>query len=316
MLLVAQYEVGAPRLQPATTSGTRCCWLARWRSIGGRLYHVIDQWDRSTAQDPLWRSCRHTPALGCTAVLPGPIWASSSTRAGRRSAALSASTSSLPARLFAQGIARWGNFFNQELYGPPTDLPWGIAIDCAHRVAEWPCSLYPRSDDRLPSALLLRVGARHPGRLRRAVHLAPLPAPSCSLATSPPFWGIWYGSDTSLPGDLPRRLELDFQWHPNGPDHRHRADIVGIIWIIYNHRRGKEPYPYPGADQATPPPARSRSPKTKTRASRTTSPMRTRRAMRPRTMKTRSRELSGRRSRSRGRRRGRRPQDPPSRPSA
>jgi phosphatidylglycerol:prolipoprotein diacylglycerol transferase len=39
----------------------------------------------------------------------------------------------VPGTLFAQGIARWGNFFNQELYGPPTDLPWAIAIDAAHR---------------------------------------------------------------------------------------------------------------------------------------------------------------------------------------
>ena len=40
-----------------------------------------------------------------------------------------------------------GNFFNQELYGPPTNLPWGIAIDCAHRVVEYPCSQYPGGDD-------------------------------------------------------------------------------------------------------------------------------------------------------------------------
>ena len=34
-----------------------------------------------------------------------------------------------PALLIAQAIGRWGNFINQELYGPPTDLPWGILID-------------------------------------------------------------------------------------------------------------------------------------------------------------------------------------------
>jgi prolipoprotein diacylglyceryl transferase len=32
-----------------------------------------------------------------------------------------------------QAIGRWGNFVNQELYGPPTDLPWGIPIDANHR---------------------------------------------------------------------------------------------------------------------------------------------------------------------------------------
>lgn len=34
----------------------------------------------------------------------------------------------------AQAIGRWGNYFNQELYGQPTQLPWGIYIDPAHRL--------------------------------------------------------------------------------------------------------------------------------------------------------------------------------------
>ncbi len=34
-----------------------------------------------------------------------------------------------PTLLLAQAIGRWGNFINQELYGPPTQLPWGILID-------------------------------------------------------------------------------------------------------------------------------------------------------------------------------------------
>jgi len=38
-----------------------------------------------------------------------------------------------PALLLGQAIGRWGNFFNQELYGPPTTLPWGIKIDEFHR---------------------------------------------------------------------------------------------------------------------------------------------------------------------------------------
>jgi len=41
----------------------------------------------------------------------------------------------MPGLALAQAIGRWGNFFNQELYGPPTNLPWGIYIDPAHRLA-------------------------------------------------------------------------------------------------------------------------------------------------------------------------------------
>jgi phosphatidylglycerol:prolipoprotein diacylglycerol transferase len=42
-----------------------------------------------------------------------------------------------PALLIAQAIGRWGNFFNQELYGPPTTLPWGLAIDQYHRYGDF-----------------------------------------------------------------------------------------------------------------------------------------------------------------------------------
>jgi len=44
-----------------------------------------------------------------------------------------------PCILIAQAVGRWGNFMNQELYGPPTTLPWGIAIQCQYRVAEYAC---------------------------------------------------------------------------------------------------------------------------------------------------------------------------------
>lgn len=42
-----------------------------------------------------------------------------------------------PALLIAQAIGRWGNFVNQELYGPPTTLPWGITIDPGYRLPQY-----------------------------------------------------------------------------------------------------------------------------------------------------------------------------------
>ncbi|MFN8374864.1 MAG: prolipoprotein diacylglyceryl transferase [Anaerolineae bacterium] len=43
-----------------------------------------------------------------------------------------------------QAIGRWANFINQELYGIPTTLPWGITIDSAHRVAPYKSTIdYP-----------------------------------------------------------------------------------------------------------------------------------------------------------------------------
>ena len=40
-----------------------------------------------------------------------------------------------PGVIVAQAFGRWGNWFNQELYGRPTDLPWGLKIDPEHRLA-------------------------------------------------------------------------------------------------------------------------------------------------------------------------------------
>lgn len=39
-----------------------------------------------------------------------------------------------PSVALGQAIGRWGNFFNQELYGAPTNLPWKLYIDSAHRL--------------------------------------------------------------------------------------------------------------------------------------------------------------------------------------
>jgi phosphatidylglycerol:prolipoprotein diacylglycerol transferase len=49
-----------------------------------------------------------------------------------------------PALALGQAIGRWGNFINQELYGPPTGSSWwGVRIDAAHRLDRYPVGQYP-----------------------------------------------------------------------------------------------------------------------------------------------------------------------------
>lgn len=54
-----------------------------------------------------------------------------------------------PGLLLGQAIARPANYINQELYGPPTDLPWGIKIEAVHRMPPWNnLALYPEATTR------------------------------------------------------------------------------------------------------------------------------------------------------------------------
>lgn len=78
-----------------------------------------------------------------------------------------------PGLALAQAIGRWGNFFNQELYGPPTDLPWGIPIEPQYRLSEYaeythfhPLFLYESIWNILNMALLLWLERRYGERLR------------------------------------------------------------------------------------------------------------------------------------------------------
>jgi phosphatidylglycerol:prolipoprotein diacylglycerol transferase len=77
-----------------------------------------------------------------------------------------------PGVALAQAIGRWGNFANQELYGPPTDLPWGIFIEPQYRLpgyAEFthfhPLFLYESLWNLMNMAILLIIGRRFADKL-------------------------------------------------------------------------------------------------------------------------------------------------------
>ena len=73
-----------------------------------------------------------------------------------------------PALLIAQAIGRWGNWFNQELFGAPTTLPWGLQIDAAHMPAGYPAGtlfhptfLYECLWNLAAAALIVWLDRRH-----------------------------------------------------------------------------------------------------------------------------------------------------------
>lgn len=81
---------------------------------------------------------------------------------------------SAPCVALGQAIGRWGNFFNQELYGAPTNLPWKLYIDPEHRLAAFqnveyyhPLFLYEALWNLANMFLLLWLSRRFANRLRK-----------------------------------------------------------------------------------------------------------------------------------------------------
>jgi phosphatidylglycerol:prolipoprotein diacylglycerol transferase len=104
--------------------------------IGARLYHVIHQWgyySQHLSQIPqIW-----TGGLGIPGAVVGGVLAIWLYTRWQKLNTLRWFDIFASAMLLGQAIGRLGNFVNQELYGPPTTLPWGIPISPANRIGEW-----------------------------------------------------------------------------------------------------------------------------------------------------------------------------------
>ncbi|MFF1385639.1 prolipoprotein diacylglyceryl transferase [Arthrobacter sp. NPDC058288] len=105
-------------------------WAVPFGILGGRLYHVItdNQLYFGPGKDP-WGALRiWEGGLGIWgAVALGLVGAAiGARRSGIRLAVFA--DAAAPGLLLAQALGRWGNWFNNELYGEPTDLPWRLQI--------------------------------------------------------------------------------------------------------------------------------------------------------------------------------------------
>jgi prolipoprotein diacylglyceryl transferase len=141
-------------------------WGVAFGIVGARAYHDITSWNE--VPDHWW---------GPFAVWEGGLGVWGGIGLGCLAGAIVIRRSGQSVRLFAdavapgllvaQGIGRWGNWFNQELFGKPTNLPWGLEIDQEHRPPQYlnsdtfhPTFLYEFIYDLALAGVLIWIGSR------------------------------------------------------------------------------------------------------------------------------------------------------------
>lgn len=110
-------------------------WAVPFGLIGGRLYHVV------TDHALYFGEGRHP--IEALYIWRGGLGIWGALALGALGVAVGARVMGIrvvpmldaiaPGVLVAQALGRWGNWFNQELFGKPTELPWGLEIDTLHR---------------------------------------------------------------------------------------------------------------------------------------------------------------------------------------
>ncbi len=243
MLLVSRAEARRKGLDPELVTNAIVI-VGVFALVGARLYHVLGEWDLY-ASDPLKIVLPPYSGLGLYGGIIGAavgIWIYVRGKDIPIGRALDVV---VPGTLFAQGIARWGNFFNQELYGPPTDLPWGITVDCAHRVAQYSCAAYPGETTGFHPLFFYESALTITGGIIALV-LARRFTERLLDGDLASFWMVWYGGV---------RLVLEsfrdgWNWTVLGVP---TAMLVGLVLIVaglgtafWRHRREPGPEAPPG----------------------------------------------------------------------
>jgi len=141
--------------------------------VGARVYHVITDYGLY-AEDPIpgifevWNG-----GLGIYGAVAGGFLGVLLFSWYRGISPLVFADAAAPGLILAQAIGRWGNYFNQELFGRPSDLPWAIRIAPENRPTEFadaeafhPTFLYESIWDLLVCLALLWIARRFANRLR------------------------------------------------------------------------------------------------------------------------------------------------------
>ena len=210
--------------------------------VGARTYHVIDQWNEVYSDRPQDVIAIWNGGIGIFGALAGSIvglaayvwWANSKARKRRGARPMRLLLwldIGAPAFLIGQAVGRWGNFFNEELFGPPTDLPWGIPIDVANRPAQYlsdthfhPLFFYESMLSLMGVAAMLYLARRFAHRI--------------IIGDIFLFYFIWYGSE---------RFALEFlrtdNWKVGAIPMAHVVTVLFIaaasIILILRHQRAR-----------------------------------------------------------------------------
>src|SRR5207302_10081877 len=144
-------------------------WGVIFGIVGARIYHLITSWNQDSAIHAHWYGpfAVWSGGLGIWGAIPLGVAAGAWVVRRSGNSIRLFMDAVAPGLLLAQGIGRWGNYWNQELYGKPTSLPWGLTIDFEHRVPTYlgnttvhPTFLYEFIYGLIGVGILLWVGSR------------------------------------------------------------------------------------------------------------------------------------------------------------
>jgi len=218
-------------------------WIVIGGVVGARLYHVATDSEKFRGDwlrvFEIWKG-----GLSIWGVVAGGLIAVVVVCRVKHLPTFLLTDAIAPGLLAAQAIGRWGNWFNQELFGEPTKLPWGLEIDVLNRPAGFarfttfhPTFLYESLYCLALLGLLLWVERRW--RLRTGQLTALYLATYC-------FGRFWLENlridDAKLVGPLRVNAWVSLL-----------VMLVGIGWFLWAGRHGSvDEGRYPNADPGEP----------------------------------------------------------------